>query len=218
MLTGALLAVPLASSSAVGSPRVPRASERREGDNEPPSALSTTFATLGNLVPRFTYTAKPETLLKIRKRFRPLMTELSVGGDYDPRHNIWTFRTDWTEQLLGGNLGLKGPELYWTKSLFFPGIADVATRVKFIASVDLRTIETRTAMEVSLRRTSVFQRGLQLERKVPLDGPDGHFKLGVVGAVEFPETIGLSGSSAGLNATEVNIGLHLKRLDLLVDF
>ncbi|KAG8466189.1 hypothetical protein KFE25_001945 [Diacronema lutheri] len=210
-----------ASSSAAGAPRAPRGasrSSRADEDGPEPSALSATLATLGNLVPRFTYTAKPETLLKIRKRFRPLMTELVVGGDFDPRHNIWTFHTDWTEQLLGGNLGLHGPELQWSKSLFFPGIADVATRVKFIASLDLRTIETRTAMEVSLRRASVFQRGLQLERKVPLDGADGHFKLGLVGAVEFPETIGLSGTSSGLNATEVNIGLHLKRVDLLVDF
>lgn len=213
----ALLALPSpASSSAAKGPRAPRAPPSREGD--PPSALQTTIATLGNLVPRFTYTAKPQTLLKIRKRFRPLMTDLVVGGDYDPRHNIWTFRTDWTESLLGGNLGLKGAELHWTKSLYFPGIADVATRVKFIASVDLRTVQTRTGMEVSLRRASVFQRGVQLERKVPLDGPDGHFKLGIVGAVEFPETIGLSGSNTGLNATEVDIGLHLKRLDLLVEF
>lgn len=180
--------------------------------------MASTFATLGNLVPRFTYTAQPETLLKIRKVFRPLMTELVVGGDYDPRHNIWTFQTDWTENILGGNIGISGPNLHWSKSLFFPGIADVATRVKFIANVDLRTFEPRTAMEVSLRRASVFQRGLVLERKVPLDGPKGHFKLGLVGAIDFPETIGLSTGATGLNASEVNIGVHLKRVDLLVDF
>ncbi|KAJ1625843.1 hypothetical protein T492DRAFT_1037110 [Pavlovales sp. CCMP2436] len=217
--------VPLAASSAAGGgrPVAPRPSpERRgaaEGEEEaPPSALSTTIATLGNLVPRFEYTLKPETLLKIRKRFRPLMTELTVGGDFDPQHNVWVFRTDWTENLLGGNLALIGPTLQWSKALFFPGIADVATRVKFVASVDLRTVETKTAMEVSLRRASVFARGLQLERQVPLDGLNGHFKLGLVGTVEFPDTIGLSGSAAGLNASEVMIGLHLKRLDLLVDF
>jgi hypothetical protein len=215
---------PLASSAAGGGrPVASRAPPSRRGAEEgeeeaPQSALSTTIATLGNLVPRFAYTVKPETLLKIRKRFRPLMTELTVGGDYDPQHNVWVFRTDWTENLLGGNLALIGPTVQWSKSLFFPGIADVATRVKFVASIDLRTVETKTGMEVSLRRASVFARGLQLERKVPLDGPNGHFKLGLVGTVEFPETIGLSGSAAGLNASEVLIGLHLKRLDLLVDF
>lgn len=216
----ALVALPGTSSKAASAAARPSQRSRNDDDADAPpsSGLANTFATLGNLVPRFTYTAQPETLLKIRKVFRPLMTELVVGGDYDPRHNIWTFRTDWTENVLGGNIGLNGPNLHWSKSLFFPGIADVATRVKFIANVDLRTFEPRTGMEVSLRRASVFQRGLVLERKVPLDGPNGHFKLGLVGAIDFPETIGLSTGTTGLNASEVNIGLHLKRVDLLVDF
>lgn len=218
----ALAALPLTSSKAASAAARPPSQRSRSNDDDadasPSSGLAHTFATLGNLVPRFTYTAQPETLLKIRKVFRPLMTELVVGGDYDPRLNVWTFRTDWTENVLGGEIGLNGPILQWSKALFFPGIADVATRVKFIANVDLRTFEPRTGMEVSLRRASVFQRGLQLERKVPLDGPNGHFKLGLVGAIDFPETIGLSTGATGLNASEVNIALHLKRVDLLVDF
>jgi hypothetical protein len=223
-LLGALVVLALpspTSSRATPTPHPPLQQPSRSDDEPerpPPSTLAETFATFGNLVPRFTFTAKPETLLKLRKVFRPLMTELVVGGDYDPQHNIWTFRTEWTENLLGGNLALLGPNLQWSKALFFPGIADVATRVKFLASLDLRTFEPRTGMEIALRRASVFQRGIELERKVPLDGPNGHFKLGLVGSVEFPESIGVSTSSAGFNASEVKIGVHLKRVDLLLDF
>lgn len=205
--------------------RMPRSSssggggDADEQEQEHDNSLSSTIAELCHLVPRFTYTLNPETCIKIRKRFTPLLTELSVGGDFDPRNQVWTFRTDWVDTIIGGTLALSPPMLQWSKSLYFPGVYDVATRLKFLASIDLRTAETRTGLEVSLRRSAVTQNGLQLERKIPLDGPDGHFKLGVVGAVDFPEVIGITGGGAtGLNASDVQIGLNLKRLDLLVDF
>lgn len=194
------------------------AGAHHDGD-EDSSGVGRTLASLSGLVPRLAYDiSNPTTMVRIRKHFHPFMTQVSVGGDYDPRHNLWTFRSDWVDTIVGGTLALQGSSLRWTK-MVLPGFYDVATRVKVTAAVDIRTAETESNVEVALRRGPVTRRGLQLEKEFPIDGADGHFKVGVAGALEFPDVIGVSGDpSSGLNVSEVQITLVLDRVDLLVDF
>ena len=123
---------------------------------------------LAELLPEVKLLINPTTTLKLRKRIEWLRTCLTVGADYNtqararaprrraaPRRAVelsherfarqqdgtWQMRSSWEDNLIGGQISMKGGELQLTKSWIFQ-IADqsnLAAKLRLKAAVDVRS-------------------------------------------------------------------------------
>ena len=124
---------------------------------------------LAELLPEVKLLINPTTTLKLRKRIEWLRTCLTVGADYNTQASAragvlsrrrtarasltpasgvgalqdgtWQMRSSWEDNLIGGQISMKGGELQLTKSWIFQ-IADqsnLAAKLRLKAAVDVRS-------------------------------------------------------------------------------
>uniref|UniRef100_A0A7S1BH41 Uncharacterized protein n=1 Tax=Corethron hystrix TaxID=216773 RepID=A0A7S1BH41_9STRA len=82
----------------------------------PPSALRGWIDGHRDKFPGLKVRTDPRTTLKLRKRFRPLKTVLTLGADFETQLGVWQFKSSWEDSLIGGRLTLNGRELQMSKT------------------------------------------------------------------------------------------------------
>jgi len=170
----------------IGAPETAarRMSRKREGE---PWAQQ-----LMEILPQVKVRVDPLTSLKIRKNFRWMRTVLSIGADYSTQLGTWSMKYSWEDSLIGGKLLLKGSELQLHKSWIFAlgGTANLAANLRFKAALDVATGRVsarfgfRTEQNANARN---IVDGVDLVKRLPLDGSEGHAKLEVKLRVAFPQ-------------------------------
>lgn len=146
---------------------------------------------LMEILPQVKVRVDPTTSLKIRKNFRWMRTVLSIGADYSTQVGTWSMKYSWEDSLIGGKLLLKGSELQLHKSWIFGLGGDLAANLRFRAALDVATGRVsarfgfRTEQNVAASKNIID--GIDLVKRLPLDGSDGHAKLEVKVRVAFPQ-------------------------------
>jgi hypothetical protein len=107
--------------------------ERRKGrwafvDESDP--VVSVIRSVRDLFPNIRVHCEPTTTLKLRKKFSPLKTVLTLGADYNTNIGVWQFRSSWEDSIIGGRISVAGRELMLTKSWLIKLMdsEDVATR------------------------------------------------------------------------------------------
>mmetsp|Transcript_1652 Transcript_1652/g.3541 ORF Transcript_1652/g.3541 Transcript_1652/m.3541 type:complete len:330 (-) Transcript_1652:67-1056(-) len=133
----------------------------------------------------------PQTTLKLRKRFRPLKTVLTLGADFNTQLGVWQFKSSWEDSLIGGRLTLNGRELQMSKTwlLSVGAVEDLVTRLRLRAAVDMATGKAYARFGFRTERLSPINvvEGFTLKKMFPLDGSKGHASLEVKANFAFPE-------------------------------
>ena len=80
---------------------------------------------LGSMLPAVKLRFEPKTTLKIRKVFKLKVfnlnvTRLTVGAHYDTNLALWRLDSTWQDDLIGGQLSLRGKELQLKKTWPLP--------------------------------------------------------------------------------------------------
>lgn len=131
----------------------------------------------------------PLTSLKLRKHFRWLSTVLSVGADYSTQQGLWSVKYSWEDKIIGGKLLLKGSELQLHKSWILTG-GPLQANLRFKAALDMASGKMYARFgfrtEKNAGPLNIID-GIDLVKKLPLDGSDGHAKLEVKCRVAFPQ-------------------------------
>jgi len=135
--------------------------------------------------------ADPQTTLKLRKRFRPLRTVLTLGADFNTQLGVWQFKSSWEDSLIGGRLTLNGRELQLSKTwlLSVGAVEDLVTRLRLRAAVDMTTGKAYARFGFRTERLTPINvvEGFTLKKMFPLDGSAGHASLEVKANFAFPE-------------------------------
>ena len=147
---------------------------------------------LNDVLPHVQVRVAPLTNLKLRKNIRWLSTLLSVGADYSTQQGVWSMKYSWEDSLIGGRLTLKGSELQLHKAWVFAlgGASSLAATLRLRGAVDLTTGKTSARLGFRTEQASGainIVEGVDLVKKLPLDGADGHAKLEVKLRVAFPQ-------------------------------
>lgn len=98
----------------------------------------------------------------------------------------------WEDTLIGGKLLFNGSELQLHKSWLFAigGTANLAANLRFRAALDIATgrVSARFGFRTEQNTNSRnIVDGIDLVKRVPLDGSEGHAKLEVKLRVAFPQ-------------------------------
>lgn len=121
-----------------------------------------------------------------------MSTLLSVGADYSTQQGLWTMKYSWEDSIIGGKLLLKGSELQLHKAwvLSLGGAANLAATLRLRGALDLTTGKTSARLgfrtEQGQGAINIVE-GVDLVKRLPLDGADGHAKLEVKLRVAFPQ-------------------------------
>jgi hypothetical protein len=173
--------------------------------------------------PKIVCRVEPTTTLKLRKTFRPLGTIIRLGANFNTQLQVWQFKSDWEDAIIGGKLTLAGRELQLTKSwqLSVGAVEDLVTRLRFRAAVDLSTWKAYARVGFRTERLSPINimEGFTFQKEVPLDGPSGHVKLQVKANFALPEpeieySTETQRSLIGMGDIQVSI----EELNLLLDY
>lgn len=196
------------------------------------------------ILPQVKVRVDPLTSLKIRKNFRWMRTVLSIGADYSTQLGTWCMKYSWEDTLIGGKLLFNGSELQLHKSWLFAlgGTANLAANLRFRAALDIATgrVSARFGFRTEQNTNSRnIVDGIDLVKRVPLDGSEGHAKLEVKLRVAFPQPDiqldggkkadrGTAGQSASLkpdksSGNDVYVGMgdleiDVEELNLLLDW
>lgn len=175
-------------------------------------------------LPKIVCRIEPTTTLKLRKTFRPLKTIIRLGADYNTQQGIWQFKSSWEDAIIGGKLTLSGnKELQLTKSwhLSVGGVEDLATRLRFRATINLQTFQAYARVGFRTERLTPIDvvEGFTVLKRLPLDGSRGNLKLEVKANVALPEpeieySTEAQRSLIGMGNIEVNIN----EMNLLLDY
>jgi len=165
-----------------------------QGPRPPPTddAATTTWRQqLNDALPHVQVRIAPLTHLKVRKNIEWLRTKLSVGADYSTQQGLWTMKYSWEDTFIGGRMVLKGTELQLHKAwvLTLGGAANLAATLRLRAALDLKTLRTscRFGFRTESQGAINIVDGVDLVKRLPLDGADGHAKLEVKLRVAFPQ-------------------------------
>ena len=167
------------------------------------------------VLPQVKVRIDPHTCLKIRKNFKWLSTVLSIGADYSTQQGTWTMKYSWEDSLIGGKLQMKGTELQLHKNWIFGFGSNLAANLRFKAAIDVATGKMSARFGFRTEQTSPVLNivdGIDVVKKLPLDGSDGHAKLEVKVRVAFPQP-DLQAQKASPSDSEVFVGMG----DLEVD-
>lgn len=173
--------------------------------------------------PKIVCRVEPTTTLKLRKTFRPLGTIIRLGANFNTQLQVWQFKSDWEDAIIGGKLTLAGRELQLTKSwqLSVGAVEDLVTRLRFRAAVDLSTWKAYARVGFRTERLTPINimEGFTFQKEVPLDGPSGHVKLQVKANFALPEpeieySTETQRSLIGMGDIQVSI----EELNLLLDY
>lgn len=173
--------------------------------------------------PKIVCRVEPTTTLKLRKTFRPLGTIVRLGANFNTQLQVWQFKSDWEDAIIGGKLTLAGRELQLTKSwqLSVGAVEDLVTRLRFRAAVDLSTWKAYARVGFRTERLTPINimEGFTFQKEVPLDGPSGHVKLQVKANFALPEpeieySTETQRSLIGMGDIQVSI----EELNLLLDY
>lgn len=169
----------------------PRRAPRGGAAPSPPSALRGWIDGHRDKFPGLKVRTDPRTTLKLRKRFRPLKTVLTLGADFETQLGVWQFKSSWEDSLIGGRLTLNGRELQMSKTwlLSVGAVEDLVTRLRLRAAVDLATGKAYARFGFRTERLSPINvvEGFTLKKMFPLDGSNGHAKMEVRANFAFPE-------------------------------
>ena len=147
---------------------------------------------LNDVLPHVQVRVAPLTSLKLQKNVRWLSTHLSVGADYSTQQGLWTMKYSWEDAIIGGKLLLKGSELQLHKAWVFAlgGPSNLAATLRLRGALDLTSGKTSARLgfrtEQATGAINIVE-GVDLVKKLPLDGTDGHAKLEVKLRVAFPQ-------------------------------
>mmetsp|Transcript_15603 Transcript_15603/g.47175 ORF Transcript_15603/g.47175 Transcript_15603/m.47175 type:complete len:237 (-) Transcript_15603:144-854(-) len=163
----------------------------RPAETPPPEKEEPWQRQLVETLPQVKVRIDPLTCLKIRKNFKWLSTVLSVGADYSTQRGTWTFKYSWEDSLIGGKLQMKGTELQLHKNWVFGfGAGNLAANLRFRAAIDVATgkMSARFGFRTEQNGGGInVVDGVDVVKKVPLDGADGHAKLELKVRVAFPQ-------------------------------
>ena len=130
--------------------------------------------------------------MKIRKNFKWLSTVLSIGADYSTQAGTWQMKYSWEDKIIGGKLQMKGTELQLHKNWVF-GLGagtNLAANLRFKAAVDVATGKMSARFGFRTEQTASTLNivdGIDVVKKLPLDGNEGHAKLEFKVRVAFPQ-------------------------------
>ncbi|KAJ1459428.1 hypothetical protein M885DRAFT_511387 [Pelagophyceae sp. CCMP2097] len=145
---------------------------------------------MADLLPHLDVRVSPLTSLKIRKHFHILSTVLSFGADYSTNDGVWAVKTSWEDSIIGGKLVIKGSELQLHKNWIFSMGANLAANLRLKGVIDLATgkMSGRFGFRTEHNASPLnIVDGIELIKKLPLDGHDGHAKLELKLRVAFPQ-------------------------------
>lgn len=173
--------------------------------------------------PKIVCRVEPTTTLKLRKTFRPLGTIIRLGAQFNTQLQVWQFKSDWEDAVIGGKLTLAGRELQLTKSwqLSVGAVEDLVTRLRFRAAVDLSTWKAYARVGFRTERLTPINimEGFTFQQEVPLDGPHGHVKLQVKANFALPEPeIEYSTETQRSLIGMGDIQISVEELNLLLDY
>jgi len=177
---------------------------------------------LGGGLPKVQIRAEPQTIIKVRKRFRPLKTILTLGADFNMGLGIWQFKSGWEDPIIGGRLTLAGRELQLSKTwLLSVGVVeDLVTRLRFRAAVDMSTGKAYARLGFRTERLSPINvvEGFTGKWMIPLDRPENKVKLEVKANFAFPEPeIEYSTENSRTLVGMGDIEVSLDELNLVLD-
>lgn len=190
----------------------------------PISSLRSWLTENQSSIPRIQVRVEPNTTLKLRKRFRPLKTVVTLGADFNTQLGVWQFRSSWEDSIIGGRLMLVGRELQLSKTwlLSVGAVEDLVTRLRLRAAIDLGTGKAYARFGFRTERLSPINvvEGFTLLRQLPLDGYDGHVKLEVKANFAFPEPeIEYSTEKGGRSIVGMgDIEVNIDELNLVLDY
>eukprot|EP00591_Stephanopyxis_turris_P004161 CAMPEP_0195514812 /NCGR_PEP_ID=MMETSP0794_2-20130614/6085_1 /TAXON_ID=515487 /ORGANISM="Stephanopyxis turris, Strain CCMP 815" /LENGTH=389 /DNA_ID=CAMNT_0040643137 /DNA_START=255 /DNA_END=1424 /DNA_ORIENTATION=+ len=207
-------------------PSVTTEKKRRASSASKPGFITSAIEWIkdGNL-PKIQVRVEPNTTLKLRKRFFPLKTTVTLGADFNSQLGVWQFKSSWEDRIIGGRLTLSGRELQLSKTwlLSVGAVEDLVTRLRFRAAVDMGTGKAYARFGFRTERLSPINvvEGFTLVKQLPLDGrgEQGNIKLEVKANFAFPEpeieySTEHQRSIVGIGDIEVNID----ELNLLLDY
>jgi len=176
--------------------------------------------------PRVRCHFEPSTTLKLRKRFYPLKTRLTLGADYNTQLGIWQFISSWEDQIIGGRLSFRGRELQLSKKwmLKIDEASDLIAKLTFRAALDTSTGATYAKFGWRFEKLEPInvREGIPWRQKLPLDGPDGHVKLEVRAKFALPEPdIEYSSTKDSEGSMIVGMGdveVRVQELNLLMEY
>lgn len=146
---------------------------------------------LNDALPHVQVRIAPLTHLKVRKNVEWLRTRLSIGADYSTQRGLWKLQYAWEDTFIGGRMVLKGTELQLHKAwvLTLGTAANLAATLRLRAALDLRNMRTscRFGFRTESQGAINIVDGVDLVKRLPLDGQDGHAKLEVKLRVAFPQ-------------------------------
>lgn len=175
-------------------------------------------------LPKIDCRLEPTSTLKLRKTFRPLKTIIRLGADYNTKQGIWQFKSSWEDAIIGGKLTLSGnKELQMTKSwhLSVGGMEDLATRLRFRATINLQTFQAFARVGFRTERLIPIDvmEGFTILKRLPLDGSGGNLKLEVKANVALPEPeIEYSTEAQRSLIGMGNIEVSIDEMNLLLDY
>mmetsp|Transcript_13273 Transcript_13273/g.43251 ORF Transcript_13273/g.43251 Transcript_13273/m.43251 type:complete len:156 (+) Transcript_13273:350-817(+) len=112
----------------------------------------------------------------------------------------------WEDSLIGGKLQMKGTELQLHKNWIFGlGSPNLAANLRFKAAIDVATGKMSARFGFRTEQTTSAINvvdGVDVVKKLPLDGNDGHAKLEVKVRVAFPQpdiALDAAGSAGAAN-------------------